>query len=45
MLLVEAGRKTEIGQLDVTLAVEEDVVRLDVSAEKVSTSRKQRHRK
>ena len=31
MLFVEPGRKTEIGQLDMTVLVNQDVVRLDIS--------------
>lgn len=31
MLFVEPGRKTEIGQLDMTVLVNQDVVWLDIS--------------
>lgn len=34
VLLLEACRETEVGELDVALGVNEDVVRLDVSEEK-----------
>ena len=32
VLLVEAGREAEVGELEVAVAVEEDVVGLDVAA-------------
>lgn len=31
MLLVETGRKTEVGKFNMTTAVKQDVVRLDVT--------------
>lgn len=31
MLLVETGRETKVGKFDMTTAVEQDVVRLDVT--------------
>lgn len=33
MLLMESRRETEVGKLDMTILVNEDVVRLDVSEE------------
>ena len=32
MLLVEPGREAKIGELDVTVLVDENVIRLDVAA-------------
>lgn len=39
VLLVEAGREAEIGQLDVSAAVEKDVVGFDVADGRISRLR------
>ena len=39
MLFVEASRKTKVRKLDMSTAIEEDVVRFDVTVEVVSQTR------